>query len=730
MFNRRVQLIGLGFAVAFAVLLGQLFRLQVLHGQELRRRGKNRLHRLKQVAPRRGSILDRNGRVLAEDRATWELWLTPARWGRSESGARRVELVLGSLTVERLRDLAHSRGERFTHEYALARDYLRDRLPLTRRLAAVLRRRDEDGAAAGEPPEAARTRVAEALLDAALEAARDESRWGLFEERQLFADIGNRAYLEILEEKRRLGADSIFQPLVLSGGWERVYPLAEAAAHAAGYVGPLTARDYERLRGHWGPDGRVAGEGSIPGFFEPTPVEAEIIRLREVTRNGRAIRVAGHLLNETVGRAGLEREYNQWLRGEHGLRHLRLSRAPGGGPRVMETVGVEAEARPGQTIWTTLDAELQRQVYRLVREKLVDLKAAEARAARAAGRPPRARDYTAACVVMDPRSGAVYALTSLPAYHPAQVRHRYRQYLLPAAQQPLLNRVTAGIYPPGSTFKPVVALGALSAEAIEPETYFECSGWITLGDHDFICMRRYAHGPLDVRNALRVSCNVFFYQAGEALGGRELYAFARALGFGERTGIDLPGEHAGLLPERARTGHGWALGNTYHFSIGQGLAVTPLQLAVAVSAVANGGTLVRPRLLDRISDPTPAQRQRLAALRTPRGQAPVTEEAVQTVREGMRMVVQGNEFGQGGTGARAQLATMEVGGKSGSADWKKGEPTHAWFAAYAPAGDPQVAVVLVIPEGDLGGRTCAPVVRQILQAYFGFEITDREDAVG
>lgn len=702
MFRRRIQILALLFALIYTILLGQLVYLQIPSGPALRRQGEGRLHRLEQVPPRRGAIRDRNGNILAEDRPIWELWYTPGTWVRRDN--RRTEaLALGAVTLPRVRDLLAAHGPRRQHETNLAQAYLRDVHPLTDRLAAVLER--------------PRAEVAEALLRAAEAAVADSGRWGLFTPRLLFRDIGNRAYLTILAAQRRQDRQAErFPGCELRGAWQRSYPYGEVTAHLTGYVGLMTAGDYERLRGYWGPEGPVEGRGEIPGIFTPTETESYLMRLYEITRQGRTIRAAGHLRNETIGKAGLERRYNQVLRGAHGLRHLRLSRPAPDSPRVMQIVGVNAPVEHGQELTLTLSTEIQTGVHRILQEHLETIRRREN------------RRLNGACVVLSPRDGAIQALVSLPSYNPAHVGERFREYTAPHNRKPLLNRAIRGIYPPGSTFKPIVALAALSSGAITPETEFDCQGLIRLGGHDFICMRRQQHGLLTVQDALRVSCNVFFYNAGRTVGPAELHAYASQLGIGKRTGIDLPFEHRGMLPEAARTGYRWAVGNTFHLSIGQGLAVTPLQMAVAISAIANGGTVVRPHLLADIADPTPAQREYLQDLRRPTAVVDLPADALAAVREGMWRVVQGAPDGGRGTGYRARLRTMDICGKSGSADWKKGEPTHAWFVAYAPAEAPEIVVVVIIPEGDLGGRTCAPIVQDILKLYF--DIHENEGGLG
>ncbi|MFH0911527.1 MAG: penicillin-binding transpeptidase domain-containing protein [Planctomycetota bacterium] len=548
MFQRRVWLIGIAFGIAFAVLLGRLFSLQIVQGSSLRKRGENRLDRREQIPPRRGGIFDRNGRILAEDAPSCDLWIRLGRWTDS-GGARREELILGEVTAGSVRAILAASGAQEIQERDLALEYLERELPLTADLAAITDR-----------PKSA---VARALLEAALQAVKDEAPGALQTPRKLLEDMGRRAYLSILRDQNIFGADSRFDPLELRLGWRRIYPYGEAAAHITGYVAPLTAEEYARLRGAWRPEGMVEGAGEIPGFFVPTEVERERMRLYEVTSKGQTLRAAGFLACDLVGRLGAEEEYNNELRGSHGLQLLRLSRASPKAPRRMEVAAVEAEGEPGRDIALTLDAELQKKAYEILTEATERLRSEEN------------RPYNAACILMRPKTGAIEALVSLPTFHPSEVGRRYTEYVHPRSRKPFLNRVISEIYPPGSTFKPVVALAALKNGAITPATEFDCQGEITQGNYRYICMRHFAHGPINVHDALRLSCNVFFYNTGRALGAKALYDFATDIGFGACRGIDLPNEKPGILPEGARTGRGWTLGNTFHMAMARRSRLRP-----------------------------------------------------------------------------------------------------------------------------------------------------------
>jgi len=683
-FRVRVGVIAALFVLLYGALLARLAYLQLAQGPALRRQGEKRIHRLEQIPPRRGSILDRDGRVLAEDAPVCNLYLVPGQWV-SDNGRRRQELVLGEVTVGAVRQILSAGGTQREQERRLALNYLREQLPLTRALAEMT----------GRSP----STVAKALLHAAERAAADEAPGALHTPRMLLRDVDTDVYLRILRDRNLFGEQSQFAAVEPRLGWRREYPYGDAAAHITGYVGQLTAAEYAQLRGAWGPHGPRPGEGSIPGFFVPTEKERELMQLYELTRDGRTIRAAGHLANDLVGRSGVEQTYNNMLRGAHGQRLLRLTRTSAHGPRVLRTVDTAAEVQTGRDVAVTLSASVQRRVYEILVEETELMRRAE-------GRP-----FNAACVLMQPDTGAIEAMVSLPTFHPEEVGERYQEYVHPRSRSPFLNRAISENYPPGSTFKPVVALAALAAGAITPETEFNCQGVIRYAGHDYICMRRHAHGRIKVHEALRVSCNVFFYNTARVLGARKLHAFATDIGFATRTGIDLPNEAAGSLPIGSGTGRGWGLGSTFHFGIGQGIAVTPIQMAVAVSAIANGGAVVRPHLLadERLDRP----RRRLN----------LSEQALQVVRDGMKAVVNDN-----GTGRRAAFDTLTVAGKSGTADWKQDARTHAWFVAYAPVEDPQIVVVLIIPEGGLGGSTCAPIVKRILAEYF--DIHETEGGVG
>ncbi len=673
MFQRRVLILMLLFAVGFGALLARLAFLQILHAEEYRAESDRIISHLTQVPPLRGRILDRKGRVLAEDRPSFDLWLAPVRRVRDE-GRRRMVSALPPLEPTRMLRLAASAGEARRWEEQLTVGELESASPAVAALAELT----------GRP---ART-LAREVLDSLL-SRQNDSIWALSRPRPCLADIGWTAFCAVEADRRANGEESVFAAFETRVGTKRVYPAGELMGHITGYVGPLSPEEYAYLWGHWEGDEVVGAHDRIGEFFllDPEGVEREIIALRTRVHRGQVKRVKGYLRNDTVGRAGVEMAYNQHLRGHHRWRRVRLDRPDPGGPLVFEEVTGGGEASDGQDLVLTIDLDMQRRVQEVLERNLERL-------ARENGRP-----YNGVVVLMDPRTGAIRALVSVPGYDPNTFGREYA-HLLADPRKPLIHRAIAGQYPPGSVFKPIVAQAALQEGLIREGTSFTCQHVIEIGPYAYHCLGW--HGPIQVADALRVSCNIFFYKTGERLGPRRIYDWAWRFGLGRPTGIDIAGEASGELPLAARTGRGWTLGNTYHFSIGQGpMTVTPLQIASVFAAIANGGRLVRPHVH---ADP---------ALDTPRGEVALDAGALALVREGLWRVVQA-----GGTGRRAAMPEIDLAGKSGTAQWHSRKPDHAWFASYAPFDAPEVVCVVFIPEGELGGTTCAPIVREVLRIYF------------
>lgn len=432
----------------------------------------------------------------------------------------------------------------------------------------------------------------------------------------------------------------------------RTYPLAETACHVLGYVGRADIRDEDR---------------SLYNFF----------------------------LREMAGRAGLEKYLDETMRGQAGGKLVRVDVT---GYRYEDLGG--QEPLKGKDLSLTLDVRVQKLL-----EKAIE-------------------GETGAGVIMDPRNGDILAMASYPTFNPNDFIPFISQDKWDRIRQdpdnPMFNRAIKGQYAPGSIFKPVVALAALKNNQANAATGFECNGYLELGKYRFKCWTRGRHGMLNMREAIERSCNVFFYRLGLAMGHEYIYHGTQALGLGRPTGIELLNESPGNLPNSQwmlqKFGHGWRKGDTCNFSIGQGaLTVTPLQMARVVSAIANGGTLFRPRLVRGTRD---------FGAETFRAIPPVIDnrmnwspEHLEIVRGGMYDVVMSEKYG---TGKKARVPGIEMAGKTGTAEFgaKQEGRKHAWMVAFAPYDNPRYAIAIIVEEGLSGGVTVAPKMKQLVQGLF------------
>ncbi|MFU8780570.1 MAG: penicillin-binding transpeptidase domain-containing protein, partial [Kiritimatiellia bacterium] len=313
-----------------------------------------------------------------------------------------------------------------------------------------------------------------------------------------------------------------------------------------------------------------------------------------------------------------------------------------------------------------------------------------------------------AVVVLDPRSGDILALASGPSMDRNALASRAAwQELMQDPQRPALNRAISGQYPPGSVFKPLVALAGLVNERISGETVFPCPGYYAMGGIRFRCWLRRGHGALPLRAAIAQSCNPYFIETAVRTGHQRIYHMADSVGFGRLSGIDLPGEVAGLLPDdtwkRRERDDAWRPGDTANVSIGQGaLLVTPLQMALFTAALANGGRVYRPRLFLDDAHP-PIVQQQMAW----------TPAHLGLVQAGMFDVIHGER----GTGRRALIPGVHMAGKTGTAQFGQ-DQTHAWMILFAPYEAPRYAVAMIVEDDISGGVIVAPRLRALMEAIF------------
>lgn len=436
---------------------------------------------------------------------------------------------------------------------------------------------------------------------------------------------------------------------------QRVYPADTTAAHVLGYVGRAE--------------------------IEQNPEEP-----------------FDYYLPEMVGRTGVEKQFNYLLRGEAGGYLVRVDVS---GFRYEDPAlnAMRKDPKAGNDLVLSIDLPLQ--------------KIAEKSLGGASG----------AIVILNVDNGDVLALASMPSFNPNHFApsissERWNAYIR-NSERPMFNRATAGGYPPGSTFKPMVAIAALENHRVSPDAQYHCPGYYQLGNVRFNCWYKPGHGDLDLVHAIKQSCNVYFMKMGLECGYDFIYHMAQAAGFGRKTGIDLDYERAGLLPgdrwKRTYFHDSWRDGDTCNVSIGQGaLMTTPLQMAVFTAAIANGGRIYKPRLALRVKSAEGATLQAFPVEIV--NDLNWSPDTLRLVREGMRRVIMDPD----GTGHRAYVKGVTAAGKTGTAEYgpKEEGRKRGWMIAFAPFEKPRYAIALVVDEAISGGLTAAPCMQRVLKGLF------------
>lgn len=402
----------------------------------------------------------------------------------------------------------------------------------------------------------------------------------------------------------------------------------------------------------------------------------------------------GYRAYDDIGKMGMEEAYDGYLQGQSGVEQVQVNAR-----LYRDRVLSRTDPVAGNDLRLSLDMRAQ-----LILDELL------------AG-------WKGAAVLLDPRSGDLLALVSHPSFDPnlltRPVRRSEAAEVFSRPDAPLLNRAISGEYPAGSPYKLVLALAGLDSGIITPTTLYDCRGVFVLGQSHFRCWRLEGHGPLNLQDSIKQSCNVYFYHLGLELGVDRIEKISRQLGMGERSGIEIKGESPGLVPGRAwkreQYQRSWYPGDTVNLSIGQGyLLVTPLQLAGVGSAIAGRGKLYQPRLVTKITSPTgEVIKEAEPVLRRKIDLRPGTWDEVLA---GMRRVV--NE--ERGTGRLAAHPSIVIVGKTGTV--QVGSPPdydkHAWFLALAPGDHPELVLVLLLEDADSGGQTAAPLAGEFFQRYY------------
>ncbi len=679
-------------ALAFVVVGARLWTLQIRDGASFRRKSLNNFVQVERLEHERGEITDRNGVVLVGNRPSVNVYVTPAflpnarrNVGRLAAAAGRSRAEAGELSQALSKTVAESGPP-----ILLARDLeastvkrlrsVLDALDLTWNSVPILEQGTDRFVAYIDPDVFPSTglvlrRLGQLLrldeethesLERRVRSARGLERYqDILVRRDVPPDVESPVDVEVMQGA--LPGVTVRQALA------RSYRLDQRAAHLLGYVNELSAQDLEDKRD------------------------------------------LGYRLGDSIGRRGVEAAFEDDLRGVDGRRTIVVD-SKGRAQRtslaenLQEELGGRVAPRPGHRVVLSIDAGLQRAA-----EEAFD-------------------GLAGAVVLMEAQTGRLLAITSTPTFNPNRVSgtfdssERARLRAL-APRRPWRFRAVQDYFAPGSTFKVVTALAALEVGAVRPAERVVCPGSYRLGAARFRCWKDHGHGPVDLETSLMRSCDVFFYTMGSRLGLDALASYGTALGFGHKTGLMLPTESAGIMPdvewyERNRP-EGYTLGAAVNASIGQGaVSVTPIQLAVAYAAIVNGGKVMRPRVALRVESASGKVLRRLEP--EVRRILSVDPDHLSRIREGLRRVLQV----PGGTAYRHRLSGIEALGKTGTAqvaklgrdrkrsrevEWKLRD--HAWFAAAAPASDPEIVVVVFNEHGGGGSTVAAPIAMRVVDAW-------------
>jgi penicillin-binding protein 2 len=410
---------------------------------------------------------------------------------------------------------------------------------------------------------------------------------------------------------------------------------------------------------------------------------------------------------DIIGKFGIEKFLDSHLRGKSGAEQVEVNVAG----KAIRSLG-RIPATTGNNVVLTIDSALQEAAWSAIGNRM------------------------GAVAVLDPRNGAVLALVSSPSFDPnlfnGGISFDDWERLSNDPGHPMENRAISGQYPPGSTYKPVVAAAALEEGLITPETTFYCNGKFDLGDRVFRCWQAKGHGNVNLHRAIVESCDVYFYNLGKLLGVDRIAAYARAFGLNAPLGIDLPREKSGLIPTKqwklSRLRESWQMGETISIAIGQGFnLVTPIQLANVYAALANGGTLYRPRLVKQLESLDGHVIK--SYLPEKQGVLPVRPQYIQVINQALWGAV--NE--KGGTGYILKRLEQDVCGKTGTAQViglpqnekarkakrvSAGFRDHALFVCFAPYGNPEIVVAVILENAGHGGSAAAPLARKVIDTYF------------
>jgi len=587
--KKRVEKAAILILAAFFVLIIRLFYLQVIKGEKFEELSRNNRIRLQQIPPIRGLIYDRDGKLLVDNRPSFDISIIS-----------------------------------------------KDAAPLKQTLANL-------------------ARYINIPADHLMEKIKKEKGIASYKPIVLKTDIDRDMLAAIEVNKFNLPG------VVLTVSLKRNYIYEDCAAHLIGYLGEIGAA---KLKDKKYSDFK-------PGDF--------------------------------IGKFGVEKKYEDFLRGKRGGRQIEVN-AKGQMIKVLNTV----KAKLGDNLYLTINLPLQLKAEELLKNK------------------------AGAIVAINPNTGEILAIASSPAFNQndfvkSMSHHKWRS-LIENKLKPMVNKAVQGEYPPGSVYKIITAAAALEEGIINPETKFRCSGKLQYGNRTYRCWKKKGHGAIKVEDAIAESCDVFFYEIGQRLGVDKLAKYAKAFGLGIPTGIELDSEAAGLVPtstwKKRKIGRNWQSGETLSVSIGQSYNLTtPLQIAVMTAAIANGGIRYKPIIVKKVCEADGTVIKYNASQAT--GRLPISDYTINIIKNGLFKVVNSGR----GTARLIFFPKIAISGKTGTSQVASSKEEdedvvkeyhlrpHAWFAAYAPSDNPEIAVSVFVEHGEHGSRAAAPLAKEVIKQY-------------
>ena len=704
-------------AIVFVLIFvgGRLYQLQIIEGSSYRQKADGNRFDLIEVAAKRGVMYDRTGEILTRNRPSFEIGLVPDDLPFDDPDTEPDEEAVA--IAEILHTIGVDENEAVALRMAEIMFLKLGRADFSRTVAAAgvkLEYITVDGPTEliyredGNPPQELTTPLLLPDISQPLPLA------------------GLVALVQRAVAFERQGSASKTVPIVDLVDREHAFAIEEERYRLkAVRVSEVPVREYTQ--------GDLVSH--ILGFMGPIPAYAA----QDYTERGYTDP------NERVGLNGLEYSYQRELRGIPGYKNIEVDILG----REMRTVGEVAEAVPGSNLILNIDMRLQQVMMDALQGKMTEVEAP-----------------WGVAIAMDPMTGAVMGMVSLPSYNNNVFAEKINEeYLALEADErrPLINYAIGGLYPPGSTFKLVTSTAALQEDIVEPDTTLTDAGPIYLPNRfypddlslaqPFVSWNHrlgIVHGPINVVQALALSNDIWFYMVGggypqtefKGLGVSKLAEWTELFGYGPATGIDLPGEVSAVVPDdqwkRQLYAESWTTGDSYNMSIGQGFVLaTPLQVLVSTAAVANGGKVMQPQVVYQITDANGGLQRDFTPHVT--RELPVDDGVIDVVQEGMWAVV--NAPNGTGYAIKSENPDIVVAGKTGTAEYcdpvpsednpevldcryvdnPTGDdylPTHAWIVAYAPFEAPEIAVVVFVYDGGEGSAVAGPVAKTILDAYF------------